>query len=80
MVLQSWIIGYLKMFKISSEVTKSMENTIENWGIELTAGDKSLTNVKIQRKNFQGDTPSQLIFIVAMMPLCHILLFTDTNF
>ena len=46
---------------------------MKNWRVELTAGGKSLAETKIQRGIFQGDTLSPLQFIIAMMPLNHIL-------
>ena len=46
---------------------------MKNWRVELTAGGKSLTETKIQRRIFQGDALSPLLFIIAMMPLNHIL-------
>ena len=39
----------------------------------MTAGGKSLAEVKIQRGIFQGDAPSPLLFVIAMMSLNHIL-------
>ena len=45
---------------------------MKTWRVELTAGGKSLTEVKIQRGIFQGDAISTLLFIIAMMPLNHI--------
>ena len=39
-VPQSWIIYYLKMYKISGEVIKFIENTMENGRVELT-GEKT---------------------------------------
>ena len=36
------------MYKISDEVIKFIENTMNNWRFELTGGGKSLTEVKIQ--------------------------------
>ena len=44
---------------------------MKNWGVELTAGGKSLAETKIQRGIFQGDALSHLLFIIAMMPLNH---------
>ena len=41
--------------------------------MELTAGGRSLAKTKIQRGIFQGDAQSPLLFIIAMMPLNHIL-------
>ena len=56
------MIDCLKMYKISGEVIKFIENTMENWRFELTAGDKSLTEVKINGGVFQGDAQPSLQF------------------
>ena len=73
MVPQSWIIHCLKMFKISHEVINFIEKTMQTWRVELTTGGRSLAETKIQRGIFQGDALSPLLFIIAMMPLNHIL-------
>ena len=59
----------LKMYKISHEVINFIEKTMKAWRVELTAGGRSLAVAKIQRSIFQGDAPSPLLFIIAMMPL-----------
>ena len=46
---------------------------MNTWRVELTAGGRSLAEIKIQRGIFQGDALSPLLFIIAMMPLGHIL-------
>ena len=46
---------------------------MQTWGVELTAGGQSLSEVKIQRGIFQGDALSPLLIVIAMMPLNHIL-------
>ena len=46
---------------------------MKNWRVELTAGGKSLAEAKIQSRIFQGDALSPLQFIIAMMPLNHVL-------
>ena len=61
------------MYKISDEVIKFIEKTRENWRVELTAGGKGLVEVKIQRRIFQGDALSPLLFVITMMPFNQIL-------
>ena len=51
---KGWIIDCLKMYKISDEVINSIEKTMEHGRVELTAGEKSLAEVKIQKVIFQG--------------------------
>ena len=46
---------------------------MKTWRNELMAGGKSLAERNIQRVIFQGDALSPIIFIIAMMPLNHIL-------
>ena len=72
-VPQSWIINCIKMYKISHEIINFIGKIMKNWRVELTAGGKSLAETKIQRGNFQGVARSPLLFIIAMMPLNHIL-------
>ena len=45
---------------------------MKNWRVDLTAGRKTLAEMKIQRGIFQGDGLSPLLFVRAMMPLNHI--------
>ena len=73
MVLQSWIINCLKMYKIAVEVINFIKKTMKTWREELTAGRRSLAEVKVQRGIFQGYALSPLLFIIAMMPFNHIL-------
>ena len=73
MVPQSWILHSLKMYKTSHEVIKFIGQTMKTWRVELTAGGRSIGETKIQRGIFQGGALSPLLFIIAMMPLNHIL-------
>ena len=73
MVPQSWILHCLNMYKISHAVINFIEKTMQTWRVELTAEGRSLAETKIQRGNFQGYALSPLLFIIAMMPLDHIL-------
>ena len=72
-VPQGWIINCLKVYKILYNVMDFMEKTMKTWRVELTVGGRSLAEAKIKRGIFQGDSISPLIFIIAMMPLNHIL-------
>ena len=46
---------------------------MKTWRVELTAGGRKLAEAKIQTGVFQGDALSPLLFIIAKMPLNHIL-------
>ena len=61
------------MYKILDEVINFIEKIMKTWRVELAAGGRSLAEAKIQRGIFQGDALSPLLFIVATMPLNHIL-------
>ena len=73
MVPHSWIINSLKMYKISYEVINFIDKTMKTWRVELTAEGRRLAEAMIQRGIFQGDALSPLLFIIAMMPLNHVL-------
>ena len=73
MVPHSWIINSLKMYKISDEILNFIDKTMKTRRVELTAGGRSSAEAKIQRGIFQGDAQSPLLFIIAVMPLNHIL-------
>ena len=72
-IIQSCARLYHKMYKISDEGIKFIGETMKNYRVEMTAERKCLAEVKIQRGIFQGDALSPLLFIIAMMPLNHIL-------
>ena len=61
------------MLKISHEVRKFIEKPMKTWRLELTAGERSLAEAKIQRGICQGDALSPSIFIIAIISLNHIL-------
>ena len=73
MVPQSWTLLYIKMYKILQEVIKFIEQTMKTRRVELTAGGRGIAETKIQRSIFKGDALSPLLFIIAMMPLNHVL-------
>ena len=62
-----------QIYKISDEVINFIEKTMITWWVELSAGGKRLAVAKSQRGIFQGDSLSPLLYIIAMMPLNHLL-------
>ena len=73
MVPHSWIISSFKMYKISHDVINFIDKTMKTCRVELIAGGRRLAEAKIQRGIFQGDDLSPSLFLIAMMPLNHIL-------
>ena len=52
MVVQSWIIEFLKRYNISYAVKMFIKNIMENWKMERTAGGKSLAETKIREMHY----------------------------
>ena len=50
-----------------------LKKSMKSWKVELTAGRRSFAKAMVQRGIFQGDALSPLLFIIAIMPLNHIL-------
>ena len=64
-----------KMFenvKISEHVVSFITRAMENWRIELAAGEQTQEEVKTQRSFFREDSLSPLLFVIALMPLNYI--------
>ena len=61
------------MYNVFDEVISFIEKTMKAWTVEMTAGENSFAEAKIQRGIFQGDAVSSLLFIFAMIPLNNIL-------
>ena len=61
------------MGKISEKILKFIMCAMENRGVELTAGEKILAEVKIPIGIFQGDSLSLVLFVIARMPFIYVL-------
>ena len=47
---------------------------MEKWKVMLCSGNSELDEVEIKRGIFQGDSLSPLVFVLALIPLCVILI------
>ena len=65
--------GTTELLYIDQHNLNESKKRRKNLAMELTAGGKGLVETKIQRGVFPGDALSPLLFIIAMMPLNHIL-------
>ena len=73
MVLHSWIIECLEIFKVSQNITTLLRNFTKNWRVELTWMGGQLGEVNIRRGIFQGDSLSPILFVIALIPLSIVL-------
>ena len=73
MVPHSWISECLEMFGIANNVQDFLNNSMKSWKLELNASEKTLGEVDIRRGIFQGDSLSQLLFVLSMVPLTWLL-------
>ena len=53
MLPQRRILDSLKMYKIAEQVVRFIEETMQAWRVEMTAGEKRLALVKMQIGTFQ---------------------------
>ena len=74
MVPHSWIVGCLHLFGVAENIRSLLVNRMEKWKVMLCSGNSELGEVEIKRGNFQGDSLSPLVFILALIPLSLILI------
>ena len=68
MVPHSWIKETLSTLKASSSITKLICNSMAKWTTNLESNGKHLGTVSINRRIFQGDSLSPLLFVMAVIP------------
>ena len=73
MIRYSWIIESLKFTNVADNVVKFIERSMKSWNVHLSSNGEILANWKIKRGIFQGDSLSQLLFVVCLIPLAQIL-------
>ena len=72
-VPHNWIREVLKIYKISPEIIRFIDNAMKIWKVNINLhyeeGTLEIEEVKIKRGIFQGDSISPLIFVLAINPL-----------
>ena len=76
-VPHSWIIDCLKIYKIHPSITEMMTRQMKNWNTTIKLshekGDIVISDVKINKGIFQGDSLSPLLFCLTIDPLSKLL-------
>ena len=73
MVPHSWIVESMRMLGVASNIIELIGKSMSNWRTNLFSDGKLLGSVKINRGIFQGDSFSPLMFVIALIPITHIL-------
>ena len=73
MVPHSWIIECLDFFGVAENIKSLLVNSMEKWKVMLCSGNSQLGEVEIRRGIFQGNSLSNLVFLLALILLSLIL-------
>ena len=73
MVPHSWIIVTLGMIGLVDNIIGLIKQSMNKWKTNLYVDGKLLGSVPIRRGIFHGDSFSPLLFVIALLPLTHIL-------
>ena len=73
MIPHSWIIDTMGMVGLTDNIIGLIKQSMNKWKTNLDADGKLLGSVPIRRGIFQGDSFSPLLFVIALLPLTHIL-------
>ena len=68
MVPHSWILECLAKFEVDENIRVLLANTMKSWQTVLTLNGVNLGEVNFKRGIFQGDSLSQLLFVIALIP------------
>ena len=70
MIPHSWILESLKLVQMSENFVQFIRKSMKNGNTKLTScGEK----IDIRRGIFRGDSLSQLLFVICMIPLTQVL-------
>ena len=80
MLPHSWISESMRMLGIANNIIEIFENSMPSWKTNLFSDGKLLGTVKIKRGIFQGDSFSPLMFVMALIPITHVLRSTQMGY
>ena len=69
MIPHFWILESLKVVQMSQNIVQFNRKSMKNGNTKLTSCGKYLPKIDISRSIFQGDSLSQLLFVICMIPL-----------
>ena len=70
MIPHSWILESLKLVQMSENIVQFIRKSMKNGNTKLTScGEK----IDVRRGIFRGDSLSQLLFVICMIPLRQVL-------
>ena len=73
LVTHSWLKECMSMFGVAENVKDLLTNSMKEWSTMLTSCGEAIGEVKFSRGIFKGDSLSQLMFVIAMIPLTLVL-------
>ena len=80
MVPHSWIVSTMEMVGLADNIVNLISGSMDKWKTNLYADGKHLGVVPIKRGIFQGDSFSPLLFVIALLPLTHVLREADMGY
>ena len=69
----SWLIESLNRMDLEKIALKVLGKTMKSWKVELICDAETLVEVLIKRGIFQMDALSLLLFVIALIPMTHML-------
>ena len=73
MISHSRIIATMGMVDLAENIIGFIKQSINKWKTNLYADGKLHESVSIRRAIIQGDSFSPLLFVIALLPLAHLL-------